>query len=188
MKTKFSWLLLFAIITAQPVWAEKTLKAQDGRLAPAFTLPGVDGAQHALADYRGKFVLINFWAVWCPPCRKEMPSMQRLYDMRKGDDFELLAVHIGPNLAKASEFAQKHGLSFPVLVDADMALTAWKLRGLPTTFLLDPQGKILAKASGERDWDSPAMLRTLQEYMNQPVEGRVLASPLPSGRERAKDG
>jgi peroxiredoxin len=120
------------------------------RQAPGFELPGVDGRVHRLEEYRGRYLLVNFWAVWCPPCLKEMPSMQRAYGSLKSDRFELLAVHAGPSLEDAMKFVDEHGLSFPVVVDQSMNLGVWQVLGLPTTFLVDPQGRIVAEAVGDR--------------------------------------
>lgn len=147
--------------------AGRSLEAlEQSRAAPELALPGTDGTDHDLAQQRGKHVLVNFWAVWCSPCRKEMPSMERLYQKLKDKDFNLLAIHVGPSLENARKFAADHGLSFPVLVDKDMAMGPWKVRGLPTTYLLGPDGRILAQATGEREWDSPEMLQTLGGFMN----------------------
>ena len=166
------WILLFALLTmvfvAAPyaVSAEKGLVAlADPREAPDFELPGVDGQTYRRDEYHGRYLLVNFWAVWCPPCLKEMPSMERAYTQLKGDRFELLAVHVGPSLEDAKKFAGEHGLSFPVLVDESMALGTWQVLGLPTTFLLDPQGRIVAEAVGDREWDSPQMLEVLRGYL-----------------------
>jgi len=139
------------------------------RQAPAFELPGVDGRVHRLSEYRGRYLLVNFWAVWCPPCIQEIPSMERAYAELKGDRFELLAVHAGPTAEDAKGFAGEHGLSFPVLVDESMDLGKWQILGLPTTFLVDPEGTIVAEAVGDREWDSPKMLDTLRAHLGEAV-------------------
>ena len=131
-----------------------------------FELPGTEGDQHRLTDYRDRYVLVNFWAVWCTPCRREMPSMQRLYEKLRGERFEMLAIHVGPSLDQARTYGQKLRLGFPIAVDTDMVLTDWRVLGLPTSILFDPQGRIIAEAVGERDWDDPQLIRQLEAYLS----------------------
>lgn len=135
------------------------------RAAPAFELPSINGGMRRLSDFQGRYLLVNFWAVWCSPCRKEMPSMQRAYEQLRGDDFEMIAIHVGPSLAGARQFAEQLGLNFPIVVDAEMALSRWQVQGLPTTFLLDRSGQVVAEAVGERTWDSPVLLEQLQGFL-----------------------
>lgn len=127
-----------------------------------------------LAEESGKWVLVNFWATWCGPCRREMPSMQRLYEALDGERFNLLAIHVGPGGPAAERFVRHLGLTFPILEDADMGLTQWQVMGLPASFVVDPQGCIVADALGERDWDSPALRSALQALMSN--EGSVAAA------------
>lgn len=156
--------LLLLVLTAASVQAsQRPLTLLDEpREAPAFALPAIDGAQRRLADYRGRYVLVNFWAVWCAPCRKEMPSMQATYEILKDEGLELVAIHVGPSLEMAREFASRLGLDFDILVDDEMALTDWQVLGLPTTFLVDREGRLVAEAVGERDWGDPVLVRQLQ--------------------------
>jgi thiol-disulfide isomerase/thioredoxin len=149
---------LVFLLAAVPVSAKNGLSVLESpRSVADFDLPGTDGARHRLSEYRGRYLLVNFWAVWCGPCRREMPSMQRLYEGLHGERFELLAIHVGPSLEQASDYAGKLGLGFPILIDGEMALSDWQVPGLPTSFLLDPQGRIVARAVGERDWDDPKL-------------------------------
>ncbi len=135
------------------------------RTVSDFLLPGLDGKQHQLADYRGKYLLVNFWAVWCGPCRKEMPSLQRAYEQLKGEQFELLAIHAGPSIESAQSYANELKLTFPILVDNELALTSWAIKGLPSTYLLDPEGRIIAEAIGDREWDEEALLAAIKGQM-----------------------
>ncbi|MCB1923612.1 MAG: TlpA family protein disulfide reductase [Gammaproteobacteria bacterium] len=146
--------------------AEKTFDLlAEPRPAPAFELTATRGGTVSLSDFRGQYVLVNFWAVWCTPCRKEMPSMQRSYDRLRGPRFEMVAIHVGPTLEQAGRFAEDLGLTFPILVDEDMRLNDWNVMGLPSTYLVDPEGRIVARAVGEREWDSPAMMQRLEEML-----------------------
>ena len=160
------WLLALTALSPQPAAADKGLRVLAApRSIPAFSLPGIDGARHRLSDYLGRYVLINVWAVWCAPCRKEMPSLNAAYGQLRSERFEVLAIHAGPSLAQAKAYARQLGLHFPIVVDADLALSAWQVRGLPHTLLLNPQGQVIAEAVGDRVWDHPKVLAQLRGLM-----------------------
>ena len=163
-----TFLLSLALLTT-PVHAGRVMQdSGTPRVAPDFELPATDGSIHRLSNYQGRYLLVNFWAVWCIPCRKEMPSMQRAYNRLRGGNFEMLGIHVGPSLTNAKQYAENLGLSFPILVDAEMNMSNWQIKGLPTTFLLDPEGRIIAEAIGERDWDSPELLKQVRAYLTSP--------------------
>jgi len=129
--------------------------------APHFILPGLDGKMVSLADYKGKVVLLNIWATWCPPCVDEMPSMEKLHQELKGEAFEILAVSIDVSGAKAVlPFMEKHKLSFPALTDTKGALkNLYQTTGVPESFIIDKDGIIVEKVIGPRDWDTPGAIR-----------------------------
>ncbi len=116
-----------------------------GNLAPDFQLDNLDGQPVALSDFRGKPVLVNFWASWCPPCRAEMPFIQDTFADRKWADEGLvvIAIDIGESPSTVREFVKNYGLTFPVLLDVtrDVSLEYY-VRGIPTTFLIDRDGII----------------------------------------------
>jgi len=124
--------------------------------APDFTLPDVEGRPVRLRDFRGKLVFVNFWATWCPPCRLEMPSMERLYQTFKPTDFALLAVSIDRQGAPVVKpFMAELKLTFPALLDSKTEVARqFGLRGLPTTYLIDREGRLIGAAVGGRDWYS----------------------------------
>lgn len=159
------WCLVLLALSL-PAQASRTIDVYDEpRPAPEFELPGTDGHTHRLADYRGRYLLVNFWAVWCTPCRKEMPSMQQLHEQLAGEDFDMIAIHVGPGMSGAERFARELGLEFGILVDEEMALGGWNVLGLPTTFLVDRQGRIFAQAVGERDWQDEELLKRLRDLL-----------------------
>ncbi len=122
-------------------------KAQD------FTLKNLEGNEVTLQDYRGKVVFLNFWATWCGPCRMEMPSMEKLWQEFKEEEFVILAIDIRERPEKVMSFVIEESLSFPVLLDETGQLAgAYGIRGIPTTFFLNPEGEIVGKAVGARDW------------------------------------
>ena len=138
-----------------------------GGPAPDFTLPGIEGRMVSLSDYRGKVVLVNFWATWCPPCVAEMPSMQKLHQRLKGDSFEILAVSIDTQgIGAVAPFMEKHGLTFPVLIDTEgLTKTAYNTTGVPESFIIDRQGLLVKKIVGPLDWASPEALAFFRELM-----------------------
>lgn len=133
--------------------------------AQDFTLPDPAGRRHSLDDYRGQVVLVNFWATWCAPCRDEMPAMDRLYRTLADRGFAILAVHAGPGGAAMREFLERIPVSFTVLIDADLDLRGWHVTALPTTVLVDRQGRTVYRAIGPRPWDSEAMQSLLREVL-----------------------
>jgi peroxiredoxin len=133
------------------------IKPPRARLAEDFTLPTPDGGTFRLGDQRGKVVFINFWATWCPPCRDEMPSLERLYAQRRNGPFTLVAISLDANPAVVAPYLKQSRLTFPVALDPKMDLaTAYGVRALPASFVVDPRGMLAAMALGPRDWDGPA--------------------------------
>ncbi|HKB63930.1 MAG TPA: TlpA disulfide reductase family protein [Burkholderiales bacterium] len=149
------------------------LKPWSGGATPSLALRDLQGKEHKLADYRGKVVLLNFWATWCDPCREEMPSMQRLQDKLAGQPFAILAVDYGEGAARISDFLKKIPVRFTVLLDRDTsAATAWKVKVLPTTLVLDPQQRIRYSVVGDLEWDSQSVEDTIKKLFPR-VEARV---------------
>lgn len=135
--------------------------------AENFTLMGANGDEISLDDYRGKFVLVNFWATWCPPCIKEMPALNTLHNELKNKGFNVVGIHVGPALATVKQFLRDRPVDFDIVIDKNMSLTTWDVKGLPTTFLVDPDGKVLYRAAGERAWDSAEMIDFIQGVMGE---------------------
>jgi thiol-disulfide isomerase/thioredoxin len=138
--------------------------------APAFILQDGDGKPVSLADYKGKVILLNFWGTWCPPCRHEMPSMERLYERQKSKGFVVLAV----NQTESSEdvFIYTSQLSvtptFKILYDKNSDVAAkYRVVGLPTTFLIDKHGQIRYRAVGGRDFDSPKVEQRISSLISE---------------------
>ena len=133
--------------------------------AKAFTLTDKQGAQHQLNNYRGKVLVVNFWATWCPPCVKEMPSLENAWLQLREEGVEVLAINMAEPQEVIDEFLEKYPVDLPILLDLDLSVaTAWGVRGLPTTFVVNPQGAIVIRIVGDRAWDDAdilAQLRTL---------------------------
>ena len=136
--------------------------------APDFALVDLDGRKHRLSEMRGKVVLVNFWATWCPPCRREMPSIERLSHALKQADFRILAVNVAETPDDVFSFTSTLDPmpTFPIVFDRDSkALKAWPVRGLPTTFVVDKKGRIVFRAVGGREFDDPAILAQLRTLL-----------------------
>jgi thiol-disulfide isomerase/thioredoxin len=142
------------------------LRPWTGGATPPLVLQDLHGRTHRLADYRGKVVLVNFWATWCEPCREEMPSIERLRQSLAGKPFEVLAVNIGEPLGRIERFLEKMPLGFPMLLDRDTgAAKAWKARVVPATFLVGSDGRIRYVHYGELDWSSEPVRKRVAELL-----------------------
>jgi peroxiredoxin len=144
---------------------------KDNLPAPDFTFPRLDGKMVSLSDYKGKVVLVNIWATWCPPCVDEMPSMEKLYRKFKGKNFEILAVSIDePGLKAVAPFMKKSNLTFPALIDSEGAVKAvYGITGIPESFIIDQQGLLLKKIVGPVDWATPNIFRFFSELIQKPL-------------------
>lgn len=165
---------LAACCTALPLHAADlpplahNLAMQAPKPAPILKLKDLEGKPHDLAQLRGKVVLINFWATWCPPCRREMPSMERLAQRFKGQPLVVLAVDVGEDADTIEAFTSQLDttLTFPILLDTrSQVMRAWKVAGLPTTFLVDKQGRIVASAIGGREFDHPEIVAAVRALL-----------------------
>lgn len=161
------WLLLSPGIGAETASAAQDSKDAGAPLepieprpaAPDFTLSGPHGELYRFSDMRGKPIIVNFWATWCPPCRAEMPSLQRAWEAVEEEGILILAINVGEDAATVREFLAEVPVDFPLPLDTDSEVTqGWPLKGLPTTFVVDPDGRLAYRAEGERDWDDVELL------------------------------
>jgi thiol-disulfide isomerase/thioredoxin len=154
------------LLTSPLVWGQgRGMTSMSAVLpAPTLRLKDTDEKLVDLAQYKGRVVLINFWATWCPPCRKEFPSLGRVRKLFKPGEFEVLAVNVGEDPDSVFSFT---GITdFPVMFDRDSkAMLAWSVRGLPTTFLVDRQGRLAYRATGGREFDDPDIVATIRQLL-----------------------
>ena len=153
MKKLFLLVVLWCMVLLGSAQARE-LQPYKGDATPPLVLKDLNGKSVNLKDYRGRVVLINFWATWCPPCRAEMPSMQRLKEKMAGKPFAILAVDMGETQDVVRAYIREIKTDFTVLLDKDgHALKAWKVFAFPTSYVVDAQGKIRYGLFGATEWD-----------------------------------
>lgn len=142
---------------------------EEAQPAPNFTLKSLDGRDVTLDEFRGKYLLINFWATWCGPCKIEMPSLEALYQKFKDDGLALIGISndmFGARVVKPYVEASK--ISFPVLLDQRLTVSyKFGVVNLPTTFLVNPKGEIIGILHGPEDWGKPATLRYFENLLKK---------------------
>src|SRR5262245_35970064 len=155
-----------ALAAACNAWAAGgTIKPWTSGATPPLALRDLQGKEHTLAHYKGKVVVLNFWATWCDPCREEMPAMQRLQDKLAGK-LVVLAVDYGEGPPRIKDFLSKVPVRFTVLLDRDtQAASAWKVKVLPTTLVIDPDQKVRYVAVGDVGWDTQAVEEQMRKLL-----------------------
>jgi thiol-disulfide isomerase/thioredoxin len=144
----------------------REIKPWAGATTPPLALTGLDGRTVGLRDFRGRVLLVNFWATWCEPCREEIPALERLQARLKDQPFELLMVNYGESTATVKQFMAKLGVTAPVALDPEKRNAAkWRVAGLPTTFLVDARGRIRYSSFGEHDWSAGEPLALVERLV-----------------------
>jgi len=135
------------------------------------TLQDLNGKQVSLSDLKGKVLFLNFWATWCPPCREEMPAMQKLHNRLKDKDFLMVAIDLQEPASQVKKYLKEYQFTFMSLLDSkgEMGLL-FGIRSIPTTLILDKQGMIIGAAVGPRDWASKKSIALFEHLIDQEVE------------------
>ena len=173
IETLKRWCLLGLLAACLPASAQSEpslIPPADRKLAANFALPSDEDSRIVLGELKGRVVLVNFWATWCPPCREEMPAIQDLATQLEGEAFTVVAVNIGEDedaiFAFRNEFSPP--LTFPIALDAAAeALKEWPVVGLPTTFLVDRRGRIAYRRVGGWEWDSPEARKHIHTLLGE---------------------
>jgi len=138
-----------------------------GRQAGDFKLPDLQGKSVSLSEFRGKVVLLNFWATWCGACRSEIPSLERLYKNLRRDSFVVLTVNIDQRGSQAVQtFLKRNGYELPVLLDQHNEVSSeYSVSGIPATFIIDPTGEIVWDCAGGIDWSNEDLLAAIEKLI-----------------------
>ena len=137
--------------------------------APSFDLPGLKKGSMRLSDYKGKLVLLNFWASFCAPCRVEMPALENLWQRYRDQGFVVLALSADrDNLKQVEQLIKDGGYSFPVLLDTEGEVRKmYEVRALPTSYLIGRDGKFIGRIIGEREWNSVDGRTLIEKLLSQ---------------------
>jgi thiol-disulfide isomerase/thioredoxin len=166
--------LLLSLLTCPGLAAD--LKALPPKPAPALNLPLLSGQRIDLPSLKGRVVLVNFWATWCPPCREEMPSMERLHRDLADQPFSILAVNAGEAPEAIKAFLHQVQVTFPIALDDDgRQVQAWQAFVFPTSYLVDKKGHIRYGLYGSIDWDAPGPKAIIEALAREPAENSSAA-------------
>ncbi|MCK5903045.1 MAG: redoxin domain-containing protein [Cocleimonas sp.] len=133
-------------------------------IVPNFELLDLEGKPQTLTAYKGQPLIVNFWATWCPPCRAELPSMNRGWAKIKDEGIAMIAINVGESEDTVFAFTGEYPIDFKVLLDEQGTVSAqWPMRGLPTTFVLNKKGDVVYQAIGGREWDADELLDQVRQ-------------------------
>ncbi len=153
-----AWLLMRGPGVTEPV--------SEGQTAPDFRFKDQYGKELSLSDFRGKVVLVNFWATWCSPCREEMPSMDALSHQMDREQLKILALSVDDSWDSVNEFMRQTKMTVPVYADFDKKISLqYGTLKFPETYIVDRKGKVALKVIGATDWTAPTMIAYLQKLL-----------------------
>ncbi len=189
---RLPWLVLFTGLLGLPAGSLAQMKPANGAAdvlkfigiskpamsrAPDFNLRDIGGGMVSLASYRGSWVLLNFWATWCGPCRAEMPSMESLSRHFGGQGFTLLAINQKESPAQVANFMRTNGLNFPTPLDSDGRVSAaYRVYGIPVTYVIDGSGNAIGMTSGARDWATQEVVEAFRKLVGEYGSARPVGS------------
>ena len=163
------WLALWPAVAAD--LPPQTMTPMPGKpVARDFALPDMDKKIYRLSEARGQVTMVNFWATWCPPCRRELPSMQRLWEQLRGQGFAMYAINLGEDEEAIFPFILSTGveITFPILLDRQAEIIKqWPVLAIPTTFVLDRDGRIVYRAVGGGEGGDPELVEGIRPLILQ---------------------
>jgi peroxiredoxin len=175
-----AFVILVGLLAASPSyaaprpWYADRLAALGFQVFPSpqpmtdFSVQALDGGKILLSSLKGKVVLVNFWATWCPPCRSEMPSIQALWQKLKGRDFTIVAISLGEKPATVQAFVKQNRYDYPFFVDPSGSIgDLYGVQGIPTTYIVDGNGMAIARAVGGLEYDRPEVADLLAELSSR---------------------
>ena len=159
--------VLITLLSPRAAYSEE-LEPYTDSTTREFTLPDIKGETQSLSDYRGKVVLVNFWASWCMPCVQEMPELTQLKQHLAGQPFEILALNVGEGEKRVKHFAKRTSFDLPVLMDnSSKVFNEWKIEIMPTSFLIDASGRVRYRALGNPGWDNDQTLSLIENLIKE---------------------
>lgn len=173
MNKQFIFLLLFILSgtahAAKPLADLLVVHEAARHDAPVFEIENLAGGKTGLEDYKGKIVLLNFWATWCMPCRAEMPGMETIWQKYKDQGLVIAAVSVDEgSRGRIETFSKLFDLSLPILLDPESKVSdLYKVSNMPTSFLIDRDGKIISRIVGTDDWTSPEAIQLVEKLLSQ---------------------
>ena len=163
-----------AASTAEKPWYAARFEALGFHVFPEpialedFSTEALGGGSVSMSSLKGKVVLLNFWATWCPPCRLEMPSIETLWKRMKGKDFTVMAVSVGETKATVQKFIASEKYSFPIFLDPKSELgSAFNARSIPTTYIVDKEGRVIGGIVGSRMYDGPEVIALFEDLASK---------------------
>lgn len=161
--TKHILLFVFLLVCASANYAGELEPYTADNITPSLKLLDLEGREHNLDQYKGQVVLVQFWATYCTPCRKEMPSMNKLMQKMGKTPFKILAVNMGETRDEVQTFVQAVKPAFTILMDTEgQSIADWRVFAAPSNFIVGPDGKIRYTLFGGVEWDSDALVAQLK--------------------------
>jgi len=158
------------------------IKVPPAKDSVAINLKDVDGKNVSISDFKGNIVFLNFWTTWCPTCRIEMPSMEKLHQKLKNKDFTMVTINLQESASQVRAFFKEFKLTFPALLDSTGEVGAsFGIRAIPITYILNKTGRIIGRANGPREWDSKAAIALFENLMDNDT---VAATTEAANRDR----
>ena len=174
----YSYTIILLVIVCATYCGMAPLAPRVGEQVPDFELMDLSDTLHRLSDYRGKVVVVNFWATWCPPCRDELPSLKRLHRALSSKGLEILAVSVDEKVEDVRWMQREFDLDFTILRDNGYRVSrAWRTFKYPETYIIDREGRLHAFEEGPRDWAAPAFIRDFVKLLNEETPSMKTESP-----------
>jgi peroxiredoxin len=171
---RFHFLILLLLLSSAFAAQAGLSETDEPMDAPQLELRDEDGKVHRLESYRGRVLVVNFWASWCTPCVRELPSLNRLRKAFGDQPFEILGVNVAEPPNRLKRFFKRQPIDFPVLYDRESeAFYAWNVKGLPTSFVIDGEGRIRYLVPGAMEWDNTETIGIIESLLGQASEKTV---------------
>ncbi len=152
----------------QQASGNNTVQSTANSSVPSFMLMNLKGKEKKLDDYKGKLILVNFWASWCGPCNEEAPSMEKMYKALHSKGLVVVGISIDHHVSEVEGFVKKYSITFPVLLDTDESVaSSYGITGVPETFILNRNYKLIKHIIGPIDWTSPDTTNYLSELLKE---------------------